>query len=201
MSLSFSDLIKPIFDGGWIMFPLFFLGLAIYGAGFRMLLVLFPIRAHKVTDEECREWTEHPENARGQLSEVLRYAQDDVHSLRDIQSRFEEIRLNEMPAINVNITTLGVLVNAAPLLGLLGTVLGMLTTFQGLAMGGSEQTTTLVADGIRVALITTEMGLILAIPGTFLVYVIRQMRNSFMSLLVRLENVSLQKFKEDTASA
>lgn len=183
------------------MFPLFILGLAIYGAGFRMLLVLIPIRAHKVTDEECREWTANPESARGQLPEILRYAQDDVHSLRDIQSRFEEIRLNEMPAINVNITVLGVLVNAAPLIGLLGTVLGMLTTFQGLAMGGSDQTTSLVADGIRVALITTEMGLILAIPGTFLVYVIRQMRNSLLRLLVRLENVSLQKFKEDAASA
>jgi biopolymer transport protein ExbB len=201
MSLSFSDLVQPIIDGGWVMFPLFILGLAIYGAGFRMLLVLLPIRAHKVTDEECRAWAANPESARGQLPEILRYAQDDVHSLRDIQSRFEEIRLNEMPAINVNITVLGVLVNAAPLIGLLGTVLGMLTTFQGLAMGGSEQTTSLVADGIRVALITTEMGLILAIPGTFLVYVIRQMRNSLMRLLVRLENVSLQKFKEDAASA
>jgi biopolymer transport protein ExbB len=201
MSLSFSDLVQPILDGGWVMFPLFILGLAIYGAGFRMLLVLMPIRAHKVTDEECREWVANPEAARGQLSEILRYSQDDVRTLSDIQSRFEEIRLNEMPAINVNITTLGVLVNAAPLLGLLGTVLGMLTTFQGLAMGGADQTTSLVADGIRVALITTEVGLILAIPGTFLVYVIRQMRNSLLRLLVRLENVSLQLFKEKSAPA
>lgn len=177
------------------MFPLFLLGLMIYGLGFRMVLTLLPIRAHKVTDEDCRRWVQNPATAKRQVREILRYSQNDVSSLDEIQSRFEEIRLNEIPRINININVLNILVNAAPLLGLLGTVLGMLTTFQGLAAGGSEKTTALVADGIRVALITTEMGLFLAIPGTFLVYVVKQMRNSFLRLLVRMENVTLQDYK------
>lgn len=177
------------------MIPLFLLGLLIYGLGFKMILSLYPIRAGKITDEDCRRWVQNPAQAKGQLGEVVRYSQNDVSSLDEIQSRFEEIRLNEIPRINININVLSILVNAAPLLGLLGTVLGMLTTFQGLAMGGAEKTTALVADGIRVALITTEMGLFLAIPGTFLVYVVKQMRNSFLRLLVRLENMTLQQYK------
>ncbi|BET69096.1 hypothetical protein ASA1KI_40140 [Opitutales bacterium ASA1] len=189
------EFIQPILDGGWVMFPLFLLGLMIYGLGFRMILMLLPIRAHKVTDEECRQWVQNPGSAKEQIAEIVRYSQNDVKSLDEIQSRFEEIRLNEIPRININVTVLNILVNAAPLLGLLGTVLGMLTTFQGLAAGGSDKTTALVADGIRVALITTEMGLFLAIPGTFLVYVVKQMRNSYLRLIVRLENVTLQHFK------
>ena len=189
------EFIQPILDGGWVMIPLFALGLMVYGLGFRMILTLLPIRAGKVTDEECRRWVQDPASGPMQIGEIVRYSQNEVKSLDEIQSRFEEIRLNEIPRINININVLNILVNAAPLLGLLGTVLGMLTTCQGLAAGNSEKTTALVADGIRVALITTEMGLFLAIPGTFLVYLVKQMRNSFLRLIVRLENVTLQIYK------
>ena len=177
------------------MFPLFILGLLIYGLGSFVVLTLWPLRANKVTEEDCKSWVENPALANAHLREIIRYSQDGVETIEDVQLRFEEIRLNELPPINVNITVLNVLVNTAPLLGLLGTVLGMLTTFHGLAQGGAEQTTATVADGIGVALITTEMGLILAIPGTFLVYFIRQMRTTFLHLLVRLENITLQRVK------
>jgi len=195
-----SSIWDPIASGGWVMFPLFFLGLLIYGLGSYVLLTLWPLRAHKVSEEDCKTWVENPSLANEQLREIIRYSQDDVNSIEDVQLRFEEIRLNEVPPINVNITVLTVLVNTAPLLGLLGTVLGMLTTFYGLAQGGSEQTTATVADGIGIALITTEMGLILAIPGTFLVYFIRQMRGTFLHLLVRLENITLQRVKAASAA-
>lgn len=195
-----SSIWDPIADGGWVMFPLFILGLLIFGLGFYILLTLWPLRAHKISEEDCRTWIANPELANPKLREIIRYSQDGVESMEDIQLRFEEIRLNELPPINVNITVLNVMVNTAPLLGLLGTVLGMLTTFHGLAMGGTEQTTSTVAEGIGVALVTTEMGLILAIPGTFLVYFIRQMRGTFLHLLVRLESVSLQLFKGTAAA-
>jgi biopolymer transport protein ExbB len=189
------DFVQPILDGGWVMIPLFVLGLLIYGLGFRMILILLPLRARKASDESCARWLRDPDSAPGQLGEILRYSRESVQSQDDIRSRFEEVRLNEITRLDVDLQVLNTLVNAAPLLGLLGTVLGMLTTFDGLAAEGSARTTELVADGIRVALITTEMGLFLAIPGTFLVYVARQMRNSFLHLLVRLENASLGQMR------
>ena len=62
-------------------------------------------------------------------------------------------------------------VSAAPLMGLLGTVTGMLATFAALASGsGGDKTMSLVAEGISEALITTETGLVIALPGLFLQY-------------------------------
>ena len=66
---------------------------------------------------------------------------------------------------------LQVLVTTAPLLGLLGTVIGMLATFQGLNEG-SGNTLDLVAAGISEAMITTETGLVVAIPASFMIMVI-----------------------------
>lgn len=60
-----------------------------------------------------------------------------------------------------------VLVAVAPLLGLLGTVLGMTETFRVIATFGTGNTRAL-AGGISVALITTQTGLLIAVPGLFL---------------------------------
>lgn len=61
-----------------------------------------------------------------------------------------------------------VLIVAAPLLGLLGTVMGMLDTFKGISSESGRDTTQAVADGVKVALITTQTGLMIAILGLFL---------------------------------
>lgn len=70
--------------------------------------------------------------------------------------------------------TAGMLIAAAPLLGLLGTVMGMLTTFESLATRAGEQTANQVADGVSMALITTQTGLTIAIPALFMLYWIQR---------------------------
>ena len=60
------------------------------------------------------------------------------------------------------------LTTVAPLLGLLGTVFGMVDTFTALAVGrGAGDTAQAVAGGISQALITTQVGLVVALPGLF----------------------------------
>ena len=198
MQESTLDVFKILIDGGWVMIPLFMLGLVIYGLGISIILFFRRTTYRNATPEQVRTWVEDPSTADGQVGEILRYAQEDVGSMEQIQSRFEEVRLSEVPRINLSIGVLSILVNAAPLMGLLGTVLGMLTTFQGISMGGAEKTTDLVAKGISEALITTQMGLFLAIPGYFLVYNVKSKRASFESFLVRLESLTLQEFKKQT---
>ena len=61
---------------------------------------------------------------------------------------------------------LRVLVSAAPLVGLFGTVTGMISTFHGVSLG-AENITPEIAAGIGQALITTQVGLSIAIPGLF----------------------------------
>jgi|TARA_B110000495_G_scaffold203433_1_gene227081 biopolymer transport protein ExbB len=188
--------IEIIASGGWIMIPLFILGLMAFYVAARLFLYFLKGHFGKTSLEVCEEWVRDSSKAEGQVGEIIRYSQDGVDSLNDIQNRFSEIRTAEMPRLNQNITMLTILVNTAPLMGLLGTVLGMLQTFYGISLGGSEKTTNIVASGIHEALITTQMGLCLAIPGYFVIYFLRQKVIDYESFLVRLESITLQQFRK-----
>ncbi len=69
--------------------------------------------------------------------------------------------------LSSHLSLLGVLAAVAPLLGLLGTVMGMVTTFDVLAVHGTGNAKA-VAAGISEALITTQTGLMIAIPGMYM---------------------------------
>jgi biopolymer transport protein ExbB len=68
---------------------------------------------------------------------------------------------------------LPILLSALPLLGLLGTITGLLTTFRAMA-SSNELSQTFVSRGIAEALITTQLGLITVIPGLLLCEFIRR---------------------------
>ena len=68
---------------------------------------------------------------------------------------------------------LPVLLSTLPLLGLLGTIAGLLTTFRSMAISGSLDQQMLLGSGIADALITTQLGLIMVIPGLLLQSLIR----------------------------
>src|SRR5262245_14417228 len=108
MTSTLQDFIEPILDGGWVMLPLLILGIMIYGLGSRMILTLLPLRSRKHGDNDVRAWISHPEHARRQIKEILRYADHPGASRDDIRARFEEIRLGEIPRINTAITVLNV---------------------------------------------------------------------------------------------
>jgi len=84
-------------------------------------------------------------------------------------------------------------VGVAPLLGLLGTVTGMLATFEALASGsGGDKTMELVAKGISEALITTETGLVVALPGVFYQHLLARKYDQYKAFLAHLETVCTQ---------
>jgi biopolymer transport protein ExbB len=70
------------------------------------------------------------------------------------------------PVIERNLSVIAVLASIAPLLGLLGTVSGMITTFLVIAELGTGNARPL-ARGISEALVATQAGLLVAIPGLF----------------------------------
>lgn len=74
-----------------------------------------------------------------------------------------EILVEESPQLNKHLATLGVIAGAAPLLGLLGTVTGMISLFDVITQYGTSDPK-ILAGGISEALITTEVGLGVAIP-------------------------------------
>ena len=83
--------------------------------------------------------------------------------------------------VNKYTGTIALLATVAPLLGLLGTVSGMVTTFSVIAEFGTGNARAL-ASGISEALITTQTGLVVAVPGLFLA-----------SFLIRRSNYLLER--------
>ncbi|MCG6957897.1 MAG: MotA/TolQ/ExbB proton channel family protein [Gemmatimonadetes bacterium] len=80
-----------------------------------------------------------------------------------VMKAIENQGLLEMSKLEKGLVVLATLTNIAPLLGFLGTVVGMILAFQSIEAAG-EVEATLVAGGIKVALLTTAFGLMIAIP-------------------------------------
>lgn len=83
-----------------------------------------------------------------------------------LEVRLQEIVLEEMPRLDKGLGALKLLAAVAPLLGLLGTVVGMINTFQTITLVGAADPK-LMAGGISQALMTTVLGLLVAVPLLF----------------------------------
>lgn len=185
------------FSGGWVMIPLALLAVLIYSTGLQLVLYLRKGNIQIGNDSEWISWVYNPALAKGRAGEIIRYAQDNVSTSKQIRNRFEEVRQNILNSVQRRLVFLNMLVATAPLMGLFGTVLGMLSIFTSLAKTGGGDTAAMVAAGISKALITTQTGLFIALPGVFLVLMIRQRKNKIEASLARIESIVLTKYKFD----
>ena len=83
-----------------------------------------------------------------------------------VEDAFEVNRQATLDTVRRDMLLLAAMTAAAPLLGLLGTVMGMVATFRAVS-GAGGHTAIEVSSGISRALITTQIGLVAAIPGLF----------------------------------
>jgi biopolymer transport protein ExbB len=104
-------------------------------------------------------------NALGRVLMVYNEAKDG--DIETIELRLGEAILRETPKFNSMLPLLKIISVVAPLLGLLGTVTGMIVTFQAITLYGAGDPK-LMAGGISTALVTTVLGLCVAIPTVFL---------------------------------
>lgn len=103
-------------------------------------------------------------NENNPLGRVLKVAEDNKGvDPETLELKLEEAVLKERPAIESGLAVIKIIAAVAPLLGLLGTVTGMIQTFQAITIFGAGDPTAM-AGGISSALVTTVMGLIVAIP-------------------------------------
>lgn len=94
----------------------------------------------------------------------------DEHPNADVEAlelHLTEAILAEVPKLGRNLTIIKIISVVAPLMGLLGTVTGMINTFQAITLFGTGDPK-LMAGGISTALVTTVLGLVVAIPMTLL---------------------------------
>jgi len=102
-------------------------------------------------------------NALGRVLSV--YEENPDADVETLELKLDEAILRETAPLEAGLPLIKVLYVVAPLLGLLGTVVGMIVTFQQITLFGTSDPR-MMANGISMALITTVLGLIVAIPLT-----------------------------------
>ena len=101
------------------------------------------------------------------LGRVIKVYQDNPHTdPESMELKLGEAMLKESPKLNAWVMFVKIIAVVAPLLGLLGTVTGMIQTFQAITLYGAGDPQTM-AGGISQALVTTVLGLVVAIPTVF----------------------------------
>jgi biopolymer transport protein ExbB len=99
--------------------------------------------------------------------------------LQDISTAIENIGKLEISKLEKGFPTLATITGAEPMLGFLGTVIGMVKSFYTMSQAGNNIEVSMLSDGIYTALITTVAGLIVGILGYF----------AYNMLVVRVERV------------
>lgn len=122
-------------------------------------------------------------NTGNPLGRVLKvYEENKDVDPETLQLKLDEAILKEQPAINARIAFIKIISMVAPLMGLLGTVVGMILTFQAITLFGTGDPKTM-AGGISQALMTTVLGLCVAIPTVLLHAIVHSRSSSVMHIL------------------
>ncbi len=172
------DLVERIQQGGYV-------GYTIIGMGFIGLLIavwrLVVLQgAGRRIRAQLRSSQAKKDNALGRILTV--YEEHRSGNLDALALKLDEAIMREAPVLERYQGILKVFAAVAPLLGLLGTVVGMIITFQQLTLFGTGDPK-LMAGGISQALITTVLGLIVAIPLVLLHSVVSSSSQGLVEIL------------------
>lgn len=179
-------------SGGWAMWGIAAVALVMFGMGMHILFRLRDKGFESVPEATWRRWIDHPGERRGPIGELLDSATG-ARTIADAAKNFEQITVTETAPFARDLRVMKVCVSASPLVGLLGTVTGMLSTFDALATGsGGEKTMGMIAAGISEALVTTETGLVIALPGLFFQYQLSRRFEAYKTFLAHVESVCNQ---------
>jgi len=181
-----SGLVDLFIKGGWVMYPMLILVIWALATSIWKIISLryAKISVHDflakllplVKDKKFDEATELCAKTRGPVASVLHAGllKADKGS-EEVEKAVEHAAILEMSFLEKGLIALATTINLAPMLGFLGTVVGMIQAFEAIAAAG-EVEPTIVASGISVALITTASGLAVAIP-------IQLFNNFFVSII------------------
>ncbi|MCW8945298.1 MAG: MotA/TolQ/ExbB proton channel family protein [Sedimenticola sp.] len=158
------DLIERLHQGGIVGYVILALG----ALGLLIVIVrlgYLSLVGHKIR-RQLRTLTQPA--ADNPLGRVLMLARvDQEGDPKNLELQIDEAVLREVPRLVRGEGLVKLLAGVAPLLGLLGTVVGMIVTFQSISLFGTGDPK-LMANGISQALVTTALGLIVAIPLLFM---------------------------------
>ena len=105
----------------------------------------------------------------------------DTSTMDDLKFRCEVVANRQVNKLRIPVKALNLIAVAAPLLGLLGTIVGMVIVFEAVAGATGAAKATGLANGIRVKLFSTASALIVAIPSLFLFFIFNQKLNALIA--------------------
>src|SRR5687767_3943820 len=123
-----NEIMNPVFhevwhtwsQGGPVMIAMALLAVVMYATAAHLLMTLHYRGLTRASDVTVRGWVARPEAAPERIRELIRYTQDDIRALRDIEGRFREVEATKVSDMDRGVAFLNVLVISAPLFGLLG---------------------------------------------------------------------------------
>jgi biopolymer transport protein ExbB len=157
------DQMERVEQGGPVGYVILSLGLIALIISLKQYIALF------LTEQKVRKQLKSAElKDNNPLGRVLKVKETYASVESDtLELKLSEAILKELPKLTKGITFIKIISVVAPLLGLLGTVTGMITTFQAITLFGTGDPK-LMAGGISTALVTTVLGLVVAIPTVML---------------------------------
>jgi biopolymer transport protein ExbB len=176
--MGFIDKIVSFFvEGGFWMYPILVVGAIGLAIGVERYIKLTRVERtnRKVWDElhpvlmegdfdRAREMTASDDSTVSQLLEVGLERQGTVRRREDIEIAMEEGMMEIIPQLEKRISYIALYANLSTLLGLLGTIIGLIAAFNAVANANPAEKADLLSASISVAMNTTAFGLITAIP-------------------------------------
>jgi biopolymer transport protein ExbB len=157
------EFMEQVSQGGYIGYITIALGVLGVLIAFERIITL-GIAGRKV-HAQLKSDTVSPNNPLGRV--LLVYRENPNADTETLELKLGEAILKEVPRLQRGILFIKIISVVAPLLGLLGTVTGMIQTFQAITLFGTGDPT-VMAGGISQALVTTVIGLVVAIPTVLL---------------------------------
>ncbi len=154
--------LQRINQGGFVGYVI--LIILTLGLTMGVLQFQFLYRESKSIDTELETGNFSNDSILGKLNSVFKSHTGD--NPEELEAQLEDILAKASPPLDKNLSVIKLLAAVAPLLGLLGTVIGMIETFQSITLFGTGDPK-LMAGGISQALVTTMLGLIAAVPLLF----------------------------------
>ena len=169
------DLIANAYEylhpGGLVMIPLILISLWMWALIVERVLYFRRIDKDNVDLKQAVKMLSGahlPETSNGlQIRVVASFLKERTGNKKLDRDILDQCAMREMFSLKRYLSVIAVLAAVAPLFGLLGTVTGMMTTFNVIALFGTGNARAM-AGGISEALITTQSGLLVAIPGLFM---------------------------------
>jgi len=170
-------------SGGPVMYPIMLCSIFAVGVFIEKMILFWNIKAdpyelkQKVFDyiknNKLKEAIQYCDTQKSPIAEIFKSGISKFGSSREeIKEAMEDVSLFEVPQLERRINTLATIANITPLLGLLGTVMGLTDSFHSIQMKATSLNPVTPGDlagGIWSALLTTVAGLVVAIP-TFVAY-------------------------------